>query len=101
MQDVGQRSLDQLPAGDALDGLGQGRRQAVQLVLHQDPLKGLGRRPEAQEGGGGGQKGIKGAFLCCVRGPDGPSSDSIMEMSSHEAGKAPACRCTKVKTHRL
>lgn len=51
MEDVRQGGLDQLPAGDALDGLGQGRRQAVQLVLHQDPLKGLGRRPGTERGG--------------------------------------------------
>lgn len=42
VQDVGQRRLDQLPAGDALDGLGQGRGETVQLVLHQHPLEGLG-----------------------------------------------------------
>lgn len=37
-----QGGLDQLPAGDALDGLRQGRRQPVELILHQHPLKGLG-----------------------------------------------------------
>lgn len=44
-----QRRLDQLPAGDALDGLRQGRRQPVELILHQHPLEGL-------EGGGGGRR---------------------------------------------
>lgn len=46
MEDVGQRRLDQVPAGDALDGLGQLRRQPVELVLHQDSLEGLKERGE-------------------------------------------------------
>lgn len=41
-----QGCLDELPAGDALDGLRQGRRQPVELVLNQHPFKGLGRQPE-------------------------------------------------------
>lgn len=50
VQDVGQRRLDQLPAGDALDGLGQGRGETVQLVLHQHPLEGLGVGESNREG---------------------------------------------------
>lgn len=45
-----QGRLDQLPAGDALDGLRQGRRQPVELILHQHPLEGL-------EGGRGRREG--------------------------------------------
>ena len=41
VEDVRQSRLDQLPAGDALDGLRQGRRQSMELVLHQHPLEGL------------------------------------------------------------
>lgn len=41
MEDVGQGRLDQFPAGNALDGPGQLRRQPVELVLHQHSLKGL------------------------------------------------------------
>lgn len=44
MQDVGQRCLDQLPAGDALNGLRQGWGETMQLILHQNPLKGLGKK---------------------------------------------------------
>lgn len=41
MEDVGQGRLDQLPAGNALDGPGQLRGQPVELVFHQYSLKGL------------------------------------------------------------
>lgn len=45
VENMRQGCLDELPAGDALDGLWQGRRQPVELILHQHPLKGLGRQP--------------------------------------------------------
>ncbi|TNN46272.1 hypothetical protein EYF80_043510 [Liparis tanakae] len=48
VEDMRQGCLDQLPAGDALDGLRQGGRQTVELILHQHPLKGLGRQPERE-----------------------------------------------------
>lgn len=53
MENVRQSGLDQLPAGDALDGLRQGRRQSVQLVFHQDALKGLGGEVGVNERSGG------------------------------------------------
>lgn len=43
MEDMGQRRLNQLPAGDALDGFGQLPGKSVQLVLHQHPLERLVR----------------------------------------------------------
>lgn len=43
MEDMGQRRLNQLPAGDALDGFGQLPGKSVQLVLHQHPLERLAR----------------------------------------------------------
>lgn len=51
MQNVRQRRLHQFPAGDALDGLRQGRRQPVELVLHQHPLKGLGWQADKRREG--------------------------------------------------
>lgn len=52
MEDVGQGGLDQIPAGNALDGPGQLRRQAVELVLHQHSLEGLkGKRERRREAG--------------------------------------------------
>lgn len=42
VQHVWQGRLDQVPARHALDRLGQRRRESVELVLHQDPLKRLG-----------------------------------------------------------
>lgn len=41
--DVRQRRLDELPARDGSDGLGEARRQAHAYVLHQDLLEGLRR----------------------------------------------------------
>lgn len=67
MEDMGQGRLDQFPAGDALDGLRQLRRQPVELVLHQHSLKGLKDREEEEH-----QAGTEGSFSQQLNAPHCP-----------------------------
>lgn len=43
VKNMRQRSLNQLPARDALDGFSEGWRESVEFVLHQHPLERLAR----------------------------------------------------------